>query len=46
MSESIFDYPTILLSDGTREWVGGDAEDMDAAIPSIMRNVQILKERK
>ena len=37
MSESIFGYPTILLSDGTREWVGGDAEDTDAAFQRIIR---------
>lgn len=37
MSESIFGYPTILLSDGTREWVGGDAEDTDAEFQRIIR---------
>lgn len=37
MSESIFGYPTILLSEGTREWVGGDAEDTDAEFQRIIR---------
>lgn len=37
MSESIFGYPTILLSDGTRECVGGDAEDTDAEFQRIIR---------
>ena len=37
MSESIFGYPTILLSDGTREWVGGNAEDTDAEFQRIIR---------
>lgn len=37
MSEIIYDYPTILLSDGTREWVGGDAEDTDAEFQRIIR---------
>lgn len=32
--------------DITYEYVGDWKDDMDAAIPSIMRNVQILKERK
>lgn len=37
MSEIIYDYPTILLSDGTREFVGGDEENTDAEFQRIIR---------
>lgn len=37
MSEIIYDYPTILLSDGTREFVGGDEENTDAQFQRTIR---------
>ena len=36
MSERVYDYPTILLSDGTREFIGG-GEETDAYFRRLLR---------
>lgn len=35
---SVYEYPTILLSDGTREYIGGGEEDTDAYFRRLIRD--------
>ena len=35
---SVYEYPTILLSDGTREYIGGSEENTDAYFRRLIRD--------